>query len=120
MPSYAYFRKQFVPLSDASLGVMTHCLHYGTAVFEGIRGNWNADAEQLYLFRLKEHYARLLTGCRILKIDLPHTVDELCEITVETGRCFICSPAGKGSELRIELHHNLGVEGIGRVFQSIL
>ena len=86
MPSYAYFHKQFVPLSEANLGVMTHCLHYGTAVFEGIRGNWNADAEQLYLFRLKEHYERLLTGCRILKIDLPYTISELCQITVETAR----------------------------------
>jgi len=86
MPSYAYFHKQFVPLSEASLGVMTHCLHYGTAVFEGIRGNWNADAEQLYLFRLKEHYERLFTGCRILKIDLPYTISELCQITVETAR----------------------------------
>ena len=52
MPSYAYFCKQFVPISEANLGVMTHCLHYGTAVFEGIRGNWNADEKQLYLFRL--------------------------------------------------------------------
>ncbi|MBN1863171.1 MAG: branched-chain amino acid transaminase [Dehalococcoidales bacterium] len=83
MPSYAYFQKQVVPLSKAKLGVMTHCLHYGTAVFEGIRGNWNADQEQIYLFRLKEHYQRLLTGCRILKINLPYTIDELCRITVE-------------------------------------
>ena len=83
MPGYAYFRKQFVPISEAQMGVMTHSFHYGTAAFEGIRGNWNADQEQLYLFRMKEHYERLLNGCRILKIDLPYTIDELCEITVE-------------------------------------
>ena len=53
MPSYAYFHKQFVPLSEAKLGIMTHCLHYGTAAFEGIRGNWNSQQKQLYLFRLK-------------------------------------------------------------------
>ncbi len=83
MPSYAYFHKQFVPLSEAKIGVMTHSLHYGTALFEGIRGNWNSEQKQLYLFRLKEHYQRLLNGCRLLNIDLPYTTDELCRITVE-------------------------------------
>jgi len=83
MPSYAYFHKQFVPLSEAKIGVMTHCLHYGTAIFEGIRGNWNSQHKQIYLFRLKEHYQRLFSGCKLLKIDLPYTIDELCQITVE-------------------------------------
>ena len=88
MPSYAYFHKQFVPLSEAKIGIMTNSLHYGTAVFEGIRGNWNSQQQQLYLFRLKEHYERLQNGCRILKIDLPYTVEQLCQITVEMAqRC---------------------------------
>ncbi|MBA7479276.1 Branched-chain-amino-acid aminotransferase [subsurface metagenome] len=83
MPSYAYFRKQFVPLSEAKIGIMTNFLHYGTAVFEGIRGNWNSQHKQIYLFRLREHYERLNNGCRMLKIVLPYTIDELCRITVE-------------------------------------
>jgi len=67
---------------------MTNSLHYGTAVFEGIRGNWNSEQKQLYLFRLKEHYERLQNGCRVLKIDLPYTVEQLCQITVEMAqRC---------------------------------
>ena len=88
MTSYAYFHKQFVPLSEANIGVMTNCLHYGNAVFEGIRGNWNSEQQQIYLFRLKEHYERLHNGCRVLKIDLPYTIDELCQITIElVQRC---------------------------------
>ncbi|MFC1902865.1 branched-chain amino acid transaminase [Chloroflexota bacterium] len=83
MPSYAFFQKKFVPLSEARIGVMTNSLHYGTAVFEGIRGNWNSEQKQTYIFRLKEHYERLLNGCRVLMINLPYTVDELCQITVE-------------------------------------
>jgi len=83
MPSYAFFQKQFVPLPEAKIGVMTHCLHYGTAIFEGIRGNWNSEQKQIYLFRLREHYERLHNGCRVLKIDLPYTIDELCQITVK-------------------------------------
>jgi len=112
MPSYAYFQKKFVPLSEAKLGIMTNFLHYGTAVFEGIRGNWNNDHQQLYLFRLKEHYQRLLQGCRVLKINLPYSVDDLCQLTIEmTQKCgfkediYIRPLAYKSSEqLGVRLH----------------
>ena len=88
MPSYAFFHNEFVPLEEAKIGVMTHALHYGTAIFEGIRGNWNSEKQQMYIFRLKEHYERLHRGCQVLKIDLPHTIDDLCRITVElVARC---------------------------------
>jgi branched-chain amino acid aminotransferase len=83
MPSYAFFHNEFVPLSEAKLGVMTNFFHYGTGVFEGIKGYWNSKKKQIYIFCLKEHYERLHQGCRVLKIDLPYTVDELCRITVE-------------------------------------
>jgi len=86
MLSYAYFHKQFVPLSEAKIGIMTSSLHYGTAVFEGIRGNWNSDKQQIYLFRLKEHYQRMHRGCHVLKIDLSYTIDELCQITIDLVR----------------------------------
>ena len=52
MGSFAYFRKRIVPLEEAKVGIMTHALNYGTGCFEGIRGNWNEDHEQLYLFRI--------------------------------------------------------------------
>jgi branched-chain amino acid aminotransferase len=83
MPQYAFFKKQFVPLSEAKVGIMTHALNYGTACFEGIRGNWNSDQAQMYLFRLEDHYRRLLKSCHILKIKLPYTAHQLSQITVE-------------------------------------
>ena len=83
MPSFAYFNKQFVPLAEAKIGIMTHAFHYGTAIFEGIRGNWNSQQKQLYLFRLKEHFQRLHNGCRILEMDPEYSVDELCQLTVK-------------------------------------
>ena len=112
MPSVAYFQKKFVPLSEAKIGIMTHSLHYGTAVFEGIRGNWNSEQQQNYLFRLKEHYERLLNGCHVLKIDLPYSIEELCRITVELAqKCdfkediYIRPIAYKSSEaLGVRLH----------------
>jgi branched-chain amino acid aminotransferase len=83
MPPYAYFHKQFMPLSEAKIGVLTHALHYGTACIEGIRGNWDSGRNRLCLFRIHDHYERMLEGCRILKITLPCTVDKLCRLTGE-------------------------------------
>jgi len=88
MPSYAFFHKQFVPLAEAKIEVMTHALHYGTAIFEGIRGNWNSEHQQIYLFRLKKHYERMQNGCQVLRLNLPYTTDELCQITIDlVARC---------------------------------
>jgi len=83
MTSYAFFTGKFTPLDEAKIGVMTHAFNYGTACFEGIRGNWNAEQETIYLFRAEDHYRRLLGNCRVLKIDIPYTIDELCQLTVE-------------------------------------
>jgi branched-chain amino acid aminotransferase len=83
MPPYVYLRKQYMPLEEAKVGILTHALHYGTACFEGIRGNWNEEQEQVYIFRLKEHYERLHKGCRIIKIKLPYSVAELCDLTTK-------------------------------------
>ena len=79
----AFFQGGYVPLKDAKVNIMTHALHYGTGVFEGIRGNWNEEKKTVFIFRLREHYQRLLRGCRLLMLDIPYSVDELCEITVE-------------------------------------
>ena len=66
MPTpYAYFQGKIVPLEQAKVGVMTHAFNYGTAVFEGIRGNWNDDDKTIYLFRVREHYERLLKSSKI-------------------------------------------------------
>lgn len=79
---YAYFHKQFVPLAEAKISIMTHAFNYGTAVFEGIRGNWNDEEKQAYIFRLADHYRRLHQSCRVLRLDFPYSIDELCDITV--------------------------------------
>lgn len=112
MPSYAYFQNRIVPLEDANLNVMTNFMHYGTGVFEGIRGNWNDVHKQIYIFRLKEHYQRMLDGCHLLNIELPHTLDDLCRITVElVAKCgfeedvYVRPLAYKSSEsMGVRLH----------------
>lgn len=79
----AFFRGDFVPLSQAKVSVTTHALHYGTGVFEGVRGNWNAEQGVVNIFRLREHYERLMLGCRLMLMTLPYSIDDLCQITVE-------------------------------------
>ena len=79
----AFFEGKIVPVDSAKVGIMTHALHYGTAVFEGIRGNWNSSKEKMFVFRLKEHYQRLIKGCKILNMDISYTVEDLCNITID-------------------------------------
>ena len=83
MPPYAFFLKQFMPLSEAKIGILTHALHYGTGCIEGIRGNWDSRERRFCLFRIQDHYGRMIGGFRILKMKLPYSVDKLCQLTAE-------------------------------------
>lgn len=78
--SYCYLQKRIVPLEEAVLPVMTHAFLYGTAVFEGVRGNWSEEREEVLLFRAPEHFARLKQSAHIMHIGLPQSVDELVDI----------------------------------------
>ena len=79
----AFLRGEFLPLADAKIGVMTHAFNYGTAVFEGIRGNWNGDQGQLYLFRVREHVGRLRQSAKIMRMELSAGDDELVSLIFE-------------------------------------
>ncbi len=83
---YAYFEGRIVPLSEAKVSIATHALQYGTACFEGIRGYWNAQHQQLYLLKLREHYERMAHSCNLLRISPKESIDELCRITVDLVR----------------------------------
>ena len=86
MARYAYVEGRFVPLEEARISVMTHALHYGTACFEGIRAYWNEEDRQLYVFRLQEHYQRMLNSCKILRIQPRLSLEQLEGITLEVLR----------------------------------
>lgn len=81
--SIAYFNGKFMPLREANINIMTHAFQYGTGIFEGIRGYWNENEKQMYIFRMKEHYERLSQNTKLLRLELDKSVDELCQITVE-------------------------------------
>lgn len=83
MAPQAFFQGKIVPLSEAKIGIRTHALHYGTGCFEGIRGNWNSQQKQLYIFRAEDHFKRLLFSAKILRMKLPYSVEDLCRLTLE-------------------------------------
>lgn len=78
---YAYFNGDVVPLADAKISILTHAFNYGTACFEGIRAYWNEEKQQLYAFRMLEHFQRMAGSTRIMNLKLPSTPEELCGIT---------------------------------------
>ena len=78
-----YDQGGFRNYNDAHVGLLTHGLQYGTGCFEGIRGYWDPGKRDLMLVQLREHYERLATSAKILLMTLPHTVDELIDITAD-------------------------------------
>lgn len=106
LPNYAFFQGRIVPYADAKVGVMTHALNYGTGCFGGIRGYWNGDESQLFVFRPYDHFRRFLQSARLLWMDLGHSEDELVKILLELVRmegyqqdCYIRPLAYKSDEL---------------------
>ena len=75
---------ELVDWDKAQIHVLTHTLHYGTGVFEGIRAYETADGPAV--FRLTDHIVRLHNSAKILGMELPYTVDELIEATKDTVR----------------------------------
>ncbi|XXJ19786.1 branched-chain amino acid transaminase [Desulfovibrio caledoniensis] len=78
-----WFDGKQVPWDEANVHVLTHALHYGTAVFEGIRAYECGDGSS-EVFRLEEHMVRLVNSAKILGLDLPYPAEELSEATIET------------------------------------
>ncbi len=83
--TYIWMDGEFVEWKDAQVHVLTHSLHYGNAVFEGIRAYQLADGGT-GVFRLREHYERLERSARGLTMEPGYSVDELCDVTLELLR----------------------------------
>jgi len=81
-----YFDGKYVPLGEARVGILTHALHYGTGVFEGIRAYWDEAQQELFVMRPVEHYERWKQNCGLLRIVVPPSPEELTEITLELMR----------------------------------
>jgi branched-chain amino acid aminotransferase len=83
MTTLAYFEGNIVPIAEAAVSITSSTLHYGTGCFGGLRAYWNEDREQLYGFRLIDHYQRFLNSAKLLRCRLDLTIDQLRDITIE-------------------------------------
>lgn len=97
---YIWMDGELVPWADANVHVLTHALHYGTGVFEGIRCYATADGPAV--FRLTEHMERFERSAKMLFMDLGYTVEETVEAVKQTIRenklpaCYIRPIAFRG------------------------
>jgi branched-chain amino acid aminotransferase len=84
--TWVFFNGEFARYHDVHLGLMTHALHYGTGVFEGIRAYWNGQSEQLHLLLAAEHFDRMARSAKVLRMKLPLSTEELVGATLELLR----------------------------------
>lgn len=85
MPAeWIWWNGEYVKWEDATVHVSAHALHYGSSVFEGIRAYATPNGPAV--FRLQPHTRRLITGCKIMRIDHPYSAQDLDAAIVETIR----------------------------------
>src|SRR5579859_1539313 len=84
--TWVFYQGEFARYNDVRLGLMTHALHYGTGVFEGIRAYWNQKQEQLFLLEPVAHYERMKRSANVMRMKLPYSTEELVDFTIELMR----------------------------------
>lgn len=82
----AYFEGKYIPIEEARISVMTHAFNYGTGLFEGIRGYYSTEEDNILIFRLKEHIDRFVRNFRILCMEIPESFEEIEQICIELVR----------------------------------
>jgi branched-chain amino acid aminotransferase len=81
---FIWMNGELIPWDEARIHVLSHTLHYGMGVFEGIRAYETAHGPAV--FRLTDHIRRLHNSARIMMMDLPYSVDELVQAVKDTVR----------------------------------
>jgi branched-chain amino acid aminotransferase len=91
---YVWLDGKFVPLSKAKVPITTHAIHYGTSIFEGIRGYWSS--KNLYIFRLNDHIKRFRNSGKFYNItfnfsnkQIENAVLNLCKKNKIKESCYI-------------------------------
>jgi branched-chain amino acid aminotransferase len=111
-PRFAHVCGQIVPYAQANVGLLTHALNYGTGVFAAMRGYWNADKDELLLFRPEDHFQRFIESAQLLRMRLSRNEVELTQAAIELLRaedyeedCYLRALAFYGDEvIGIRLH----------------
>ena len=105
VPKFVWFDGKLVKDEDAKVPVMTHAIHYGTSVFEGIRGYWNS--KNLYIFRLQDHIKRFRNSGKVYSISLRFTDKEIANAIIQ-----ICKKNNVKESCYIRPFYFVGKHGI--------
>ncbi|MCR4403152.1 MAG: branched-chain amino acid transaminase [Firmicutes bacterium] len=115
--SYIWFDGDFVKWEDAKIHVLSHVVHYGSGVFEGIRAYKTPAGTAV--FRLGDHVARLYDSAKIYRMDIPYSQDEIARAIIETVRrngfdsCYIRPLVFRG-------YHELGLNPLRVPVQTMI
>ena len=85
-PQWAFFKGKVVPIGDANISIMTQVVNYGIGAFGGLRGYWNAEKQQLYVFRIQDHIRRLLNSLKLFGNTIPYSPEDLQRIMINLLR----------------------------------
>lgn len=78
-----WFNGEILDVNEAKINILSPTSQFGLNVFEGIPCYWNDEDKQLYAFRLKEHYNRLIKSSHLLQIDCPFSIEELTQSFID-------------------------------------
>lgn len=85
-PQYVWFNGRVVPYDQARIHVQSAAMKFGAAVYEGLRGYWNADARELYVFRQDAHVQRLCQSLKLMRMEAPFTPAQMRDAVLEVLR----------------------------------
>ncbi len=108
---YMWHGGKLVPIEDAKVHILTPTVFWGTNVFEGLRGYWNPDHEQMYCLRQEEHFQRLAESVKMMRMSLPFDPDKYGDYVRE---------AIIGNEVKQDVHFDIRIylDGIGRWYDT--
>lgn len=106
--------------SDAKISVRSKIVNYGMGVFEGIRAYWNEEDQELYAFKLKEHYERFLQSAKVMNIKFDYTADDLVKVTKELLKKNECKQDTYIRPIAFKNDLNVGVNISDNTYDSVV
>lgn len=108
---YIWLKGDIIKMYDAKINILSPTAQFGTNVFEGIRCYWNEKLNQLYAFRLEDHYYRLQNSAKLFRMKSPYSLVQMKESFIDTIK------ANKYQE-DIAVRQTLFVDGFGSWFST--
>ena len=101
-----WLNDRILPLKEATINVLAPTSQFGLNVFEGIRCYWNSNKNQLFAFRLKDHYKRLLNSMKMFRMEEKYTLEYLQKALIDVVKA-------NGYKEDIAVRQTIFIDGFG-------